>query len=337
MIINSISSMPDSDETRIMCTKSDNIDVMMGSETAEIIEELLKSLLQRYQEGLEESMRGKYFSVDALYYDLNKISLNRGRSYIDSLEWLKNKKTTINPKNKDHKCFQYAFTVALNYKNIKKNPQKISKIKPFLDQYNWKEISFPSHKEDWKKFELNNKSIALSTLYVPYNAKEIRHAYKSKYNLKHENQVILLMITDGKKLHYLAVKELPALLAGITANNNGDFYCLNCFCSYSTKNKKHKNVCENYDYCYVEMPEEDNKILKYNHGEKYVKAPFIIYADLESLLEKMSCCHNNTEKLSTTKINIYPLVIHCLHTAHLMQQKISLTVIEVKIVWKASV
>ena len=65
----------------------------MGSETDEIIEEIFKYLLQRYQEGLEESMRGSGFifeSVDALYYDLNKISLNRGGSYIDSPEWLKN-------------------------------------------------------------------------------------------------------------------------------------------------------------------------------------------------------------------------------------------------------
>ena len=51
------------------------------------------------------------------------------------------------------------------------------------------------------------------------------------------------------------------------------------------------------------MPEEDNKILKYNQGEKSVKVPFVIYADLESLIEKMNTCHNNPEKSSTTKIN----------------------------------
>ena len=51
------------------------------------------------------------------------------------------------------------------------------------------------------------------------------------------------------------------------------------------------------------MPEEDNKILKHNQGEKSMKVPFIIYADLESLLEKMSTCNNNPEKSSTTKIN----------------------------------
>ena len=163
----------------------------------------------------------------------------------------------------------------------------MSKIKPFIDKYNWKEIEFPSQGKNWKKFESNNKSIALNILYIPHNTEKIRHAYKSKYNLTRENQVILLMIIDGEKWHYLALKILFALFRGITGNNHGDFYCLNCFQSYTTENKlkKHKKVCKNHDYCYVEMPEEDNKILKYNQGEKSMKVPFIIYADLECLLK----------------------------------------------------
>ena len=95
------------------------------------------------------------------------------------------------------------------------------------------------------------------------------------------------MTINGEKWHYLVVKKLSPLLRGITGNDNGDFYCLNCFRSYTTENKleKHKNVGENHDYCYVEMPKED-KILKHNHGEKSMKVPFIIYADLKSLLKK---------------------------------------------------
>ena len=110
-----------------------NVEIMMGSETDEIIEELFKSFLQKYQEGLEESMRGSEFiidSVDSLYYSLNKVSLSTSGLYIDSPKWLKNKRTTRNPKNNDDKCFQYALTVALNYEKIKDHPKGISKIKP---------------------------------------------------------------------------------------------------------------------------------------------------------------------------------------------------------------
>ena len=67
----------------------------------------------------------------------------------------------------------------MNYEQIKKDPKRLSKIKIFIDQYNWKEIDFPSHKKDWKKFESNNKSIALNVLYVPYNTEEIRRTCKS--------------------------------------------------------------------------------------------------------------------------------------------------------------
>ena len=104
---------------------------------------------------------------------------------------------------------------------------------------------------------------------MPHNTEKIRHAYKSKYNLNRKNQVNLLMITDGEKWDYLAVKSLSPLFRGITSKQDGDIYCLNCFQLYTTENKlkKHKKVCENHDYCYIEMPEKDNKILKYNHGE----------------------------------------------------------------------
>ena len=139
MSINFISSK-DSDETCNMHTKSDSIEIMKSNEIDEIIEKLFKSLLQRCQEGFEESMKGSEFifhSVNLLFYHLQKTSRNRiGLSYIDSPKWLENKKATINPKNNDNNCFQYTLTIALNYESIKKTPQIISKIKPFINQHN---------------------------------------------------------------------------------------------------------------------------------------------------------------------------------------------------------
>ena len=91
-------------------------------------------------------MRGSEFvfdSIDLLHYDLHKISLNRCRS--------KNKRASVNPKNNDDTCFQYAVTAALSHEQIKKNPQTISKTKAFIDQYNWKEIDFLSHKKIGKR------------------------------------------------------------------------------------------------------------------------------------------------------------------------------------------
>ena len=105
----------------------------------------------------------------------------------------------------------------------------------------------------------------------------------------------MLIITDGKKWHYLAISNLPALLQGKSSNHHEDFYCLNCFNSYTTKNKlkEHEEICNNHDSCHIEMPEWIEKILKYNPGEKSLKAPFTIYLDLESLLKKQQSRYNN--------------------------------------------
>ena len=270
----------------VLCTqKVINVEIRIGDDTNDVIKELFKSFLQRYQESLQEKMRGSEFEFDGvnlLYYDFNKVSLNRGGSYIESPKWIKNKKPTINPKNNDDMCSQYAVTAELNHEKIYKDPQRVSKIKPFIDQYNWNDIDFPSTSKDWKKFELNNESIAINILYVPHKTGKIHLAYKSKHNLTREKQAILLMITDGEKWHYTAVTRLSRLLRGVTGNNNGDFH------SYRTKNKleTHKKICENHDYCHEEMPNEDNKIIKYNQGEKSIKSPFIIYADLGVCLIK---------------------------------------------------
>ena len=255
--ISFISPKPDSDETRVMYTRSFCEENMSGSETEEIMEKPIMRLLQKYQDNLQNKMKGSDFvfnGVNYLFYDLNRITISKGGSYIESPKWLKDEKCTINQKNNDDKCFQYATTLALNFNNIDKHHQRISKIKPFTDNYNRSNINFPTAKKDWNKFELNNKNVALNILYVPFNTKKIEIAYKSKYNLIRDNQIILLMISNGENWHYLAVKSLSRLLRGITGNHDGDYYCLNCFHSYRTENKLnvHKKICENNKYCNIE-------------------------------------------------------------------------------------
>ena len=94
--------------------------------------------------------------------------------------------------------FSVCYTVALNHENIGRDHQRIPKIKPFINQYDWKDIDFSSQQKDWKEFGQNIKTISLDILFVPCNTKQIRLVYKSKYNNERENQVILLMITDKK-------------------------------------------------------------------------------------------------------------------------------------------
>ena len=129
--INFISLKPGSDETRIMHTRSDNEESMNGDYTDGIIKGLFESFLQKYEEICKNKIKGSEFEFDGvnfLYYDFNKTSLNTGGPYIDSPKWLKNKKSTINPKNNDDKCFQYAVTLALNFDKIKKTHREYLKL-----------------------------------------------------------------------------------------------------------------------------------------------------------------------------------------------------------------
>ena len=271
MHVNFVSSN-DTGEIHTIFVWSDNEEIRLGNETDDIIKGLINSFLNNYQKEEIILRNGSNFvfeSVDLLSYHIHKTSLKRGNSCIKSSEWLINKRATINPKNKDDECFQYSITVALNHQNIENHPERISNIKPFINQYNWEGIDFPAGIKDWKKFERNNKTIALNILFVPHNEKTINLAYKSKYNRKRENQVVLLMITNGKKWHYIALKSEPTddgfnrptkslsrLFRGITSNHDGDFYYLNCLHSFRTDNalKKHETLCDNNDYCSAEMP-----------------------------------------------------------------------------------
>ena len=172
----------DINKIHIMRTKSDNIELMSGTQTNDVINKLFKSFLRRYQEGLETKMKGSSFifeRVDLLEYHLHKISLNRGSTYIKSPEWIINKHGTINPENtENNRCLQYAITVALHHKSITHHPERITSISLFINNYNWNNIEFPSYSQDWKKFE-QNKTIALNILFVPYNTKQDRHTYQN--------------------------------------------------------------------------------------------------------------------------------------------------------------
>ena len=165
MHVNFVSSN-DTEETRTTFVWSDNEQIRLGNKTDDITKRVFNSSLNNYQKEEIVLRIGSNFvleSVDLLSYHLHKISLKRGKSYIKSSEWILNKRATINPKIKDTYCFQCSKTIALNHQNMQNHPERISNIKPFTDQHNWEDIDFPAGIKDWKKFERNNKTIALKS------------------------------------------------------------------------------------------------------------------------------------------------------------------------------
>ena len=237
-------------------TYSDNIELRSTDDEKEITSKLFNSLLHKYQETLENKMEGSSFVFDYVnYLDINfqTIDLIRGSSYVKSPLWISKKKATINPKNDAEdgvNCFQYAIKISLHHQELNNHPERISKLKPFINNYNWKDINFPTQRKDWERFERNNTNIGINIFSVPFQKKTKHLQYKSKHNNTREKQVNLLVITDNEKWHYITIKSISGLFRAIASNNNGDFYCLNCFHSDRTKKvlSKHSLICNNHDY-----------------------------------------------------------------------------------------
>ena len=182
MSVNFVSSN-DTGEIRTIFVWSDNEEIRLGNEADDIIKGLLNSFLSNYQKEETILRNGSNFvfeSVNLLSYHFHKTSLKKEKSYIKSPEWVVNKRATINPKNKDKKFFQYSIVVSLNHQNIKNHPERISNIGIFIHQYNWEGIEFPAGIKGRKKFERNNKTIALNILFVPHNEKKKKSRVKIK-------------------------------------------------------------------------------------------------------------------------------------------------------------
>ena len=194
-----------------------------------------------------------------------KLKLRRGRSYIPTAELINVKKAIINPKNtKDERCFAYSIIASIHNERISKNSHRISKHKPFIDNYDWTDIIFPSEQNDWDKFERNNKAVSLNILSAHETKKKINIIRVSEFNRKRKHQVILLLITnENDDLHYVSAKGLSRLCRGLFPNNNGDFYCLNWLHAYRTENslKKHERLYLDEKYCHIKLPNKDKNIL----------------------------------------------------------------------------
>ena len=102
---------------------------------------------------------------------------------------------------------------------------------------------------------------------------------------------------------------------------------MNCLYSFATESilRSHENACNDYDYCHMVMSEEGKNILKCNQGKKSLNAPYVIYADTESLLEKIHTCNNNPEESSKTKLSKHTTCCYSLSpTAYLTITKTSM-------------
>ena len=246
-------------------------------------EELVKAIAQWLSEGSGWTI----MSVDNHYINLTQYQPLKGGSYLELPTELKHpNKGLINLQNKDDCCFAWCHVRHLNPQE--KNPQRIKKsdnafIKDKIVNYDG--IEFPVTIKDYNKIEKMN-SININVFC--YEEYQIFPIYISKEEF--EDHMELLLITEGKTKHYVLIKDFNKLMYNQTKHETRKhfcMYCLQCFSSERVLNNHKENCIQLNGTQAVKMPTKDNSILKFNNYHKQQPTPFVIYADIEALLQKV--------------------------------------------------
>ena len=204
------------------------------------------------------------FSLDKimhLHINFHRLVLTRGSSNIALPKWLKSKKTVIKLQNKDEECFKWAVIAALHHEDIKHHPDRISLLRTYESQHNWKGLEFPVSIKKIDKFEMNNPGLALNVLFSNRKSqkKNIYAVHRSERNVKCKNQVNLLMRMGGEERRYAAIKNISRLFSKIYGKNKQAYhYCMNCLTGFRTGSTrdKHYEYCSSYGQVKANMPTE---------------------------------------------------------------------------------
>ena len=254
--------------------------------------EIVTAMTEHMAQQIENpALRNSKFVFDKILHmdiDFHRLNLTRGSSYILLPDWLMKKKAIINPRNSDMECFKWAIIAAMKWEKMGNNPETVTKLKRYEEEFDWNGLEFPICLRDISKSESRNE-IGVNILAV-----ENRKIYICRKGKDYDRTANLMLITEnnekGNKKHYVAVKSLPRLLSRQNSKHKEmQYFCTNClngFTSEATRDE-HYTYCNSKDSVRVEMPTR-NPIVKYSDGQYQFKVPFVIYADFKSILIPLS-------------------------------------------------
>ena len=275
--------------------------ILMETDENEIYDEMVEEILEEMRKAEDAVGSGwQYEKVIKLVLHTTRWDPINAGSYIDLPEVLKNKHAIINMKNQDEECFKWCVLRALNLKN--KNAERVdSDLKSKQDSINMEGIRYPVSLRAIDRFEHLNPNISISVL--GYNKEERVYPLRISKCTKRKHDIVLLLLKDGEKSHYCLVKNISALLSSQIINNDHKrYFCLNCFNSFKDKDKleEHKDYCYENESVKILMPQQGT-FLRFKNFLHSEKAPFVVYADFESLIKPMDNCDPDPNKSYTKK------------------------------------
>ena len=287
----------------------DRVDRAFNSRMTEIFQssnlnEIVNKMLAHMKTQIENpALANSRFVLDeVLFLDLSiyQLNLTRGSSHIPLPSWIASKKVVINPKNEnDKECFKWAVTAALHDEKIKSHSERVLNIVGYANNYNWSGLKFHVAINKIKEFEKNN-NISVNVLGVRGWKPHILR--KSKCN---ENVVNLLLVADGEKRHYTAIKSLSRLLGNSNSKDgHKQHFFLNCLKGFHSEENRdnHFEYCKDNEAVRIEMPKEGS-FMEFHDGQNQFKAPFQMYADLKAILKPKEVIKSDPEVSYTKEIN----------------------------------
>ena len=267
--------------------------VYQGSDLHQIVNGMIAHMKTQIEN--PALLNSRFIFDEVLFLDTNfhRLNLAIGSSYLPLPDWLERKKPITNPHNNDEECFKWAVIAAENVGM--KDPQRVSNLRKFTDNYDWSGLEFTVSIKDIREFEMNN-NISINVL-----ASEGRDIYihrKANYESDQEPQgsrdsyathreISLLIIFKGGVQHYTAIKSLSRLLSSSNSKHHGkQHFCMNCLQGFSLEKSRdqHQVYCEDNETVRVEMPRKGSTVEFYD-GQNQFKVPFIMFADFELILE----------------------------------------------------
>ena len=255
--------------------------VYRGSEMDQIVDGMIANM--KFQIENPALLNSRFIFVEFLYLDVNfhQLNLTRGSSYLPLPDWLARKKAIVNSHNNNEECFKWSVIAAENAGM--KDPQCVSNLRTFMDNYDWSGLEFPVSIKDIGKFETRN-NISVNVLAV-----EGRDVYIHRKGQRVGREINLLMVSKDGIRHYTAIKSLNRLLSSKNSNTKRkQHFCMNCLKGFTQESSRdqHQVYCENNESVRVEMPKQGSTV-EFKDGQNQFRVPFIMYADFESIIEPM--------------------------------------------------
>ena len=272
---------------------------VFNRDNKELIEQKYQEFMGRIKGEIENwSLRGSGWEVESImtaYVNVAKYQPLRGGTYLPLPADLAKKKAIINVKNRDNQCLKWALRAALFPPKDGRHAQRPSKY-PVNDGINYNGIDFPTPLKQLDKLEKQNPNLAINVFGWEKDTVIVHRISTKEPNVQRIN---LMLIESGEIQHYCWVKRESALLFD-KAINNKTFYCMRCVTRFTRAHLlvEHEKYCNgvNGRPTKIDMPEEGENILAFQNYHKQMKAPYVIYADFESLVKKMHGCERDPDK-----------------------------------------